>query len=137
MRRPLRILLIAVAVVVAAQFVPVSRDNPADHRGPGASPEVTAVLQRACFDCHSHDTIWPWYSHIAPISWGIARDVHEGRRKFNLSDFQDLSEETQVKVRAKALEQVEKGEMPPWYYLPMHPTARLSEQDKAVLKTWK
>jgi cytochrome c551/c552 len=129
--------LVALAVLVLIQLVPVTRDNPPDRRGPGASPEVTALLRRACYDCHSHETVWPWYSGIAPVSWLVAHDVHEGREKLNLSTLQDISAETQVKVRAKALQEVEEGEMPMWYYLPMHPQAKLSEQDKAVLKTWR
>ena len=63
--------------------------------------------------------------------------MHEGREKFNLSTLQDISAETQVKVRAKALQEVEEGEMPVWYYLPMHPQAKITEKDKAVLKTWR
>jgi hypothetical protein len=132
-----RSLLIATLVLVLIQFIPVTRDNPPDRRGPGASPEVTAVLRRACYDCHSHETVWPWYSRVAPVSWLVAYDVHEGREVFNLSNLQDISQETQVKVRAKALEQVEEGEMPQWYYLPLHPKARLSEADLAVLRTWR
>jgi hypothetical protein len=132
-----RSLLIATLVLVLIQFIPVTRDNPRDRRGPGASPEVTAVLRRACYDCHSHETVWPWYSRVAPVSWLVAYDVHEGREVFNLSNLQDISQETQVKVRAKALEEVEAGEMPQWYYLPLHPDARLSEEDLAVLRTWR
>jgi len=132
-----RSLLIATLVLVLIQFIPVTRDNPSDRRGPGASPEVTAVLRRACYDCHSHETVWPWYSRVAPVSWLVAYDVHEGREVFNLSNLQDISQETQVKVRAKALEVVEEGEMPQWYYLPFHPAARLGEEDLAVLRTWR
>lgn len=123
--------------MLAIQLVPVTRDNPEDRRGPGASPEVTAVLKRACYDCHSHETVWPWYSRVAPMSWLVAYDVHEAREHFNLSDFQDLSTETAAKVRAAAIKEVDEGEMPLWYYLPLHPEARLSEQDKAILRTWK
>jgi hypothetical protein len=132
-----RSLLIATLALVLIQFIPVTRDNPPDRRGPGASPEVTAVLRRACYNCHSHETVWPWYSRVAPVSWLVAYDVHEGREVFNLSNLQDISQETQVKVRAKALEEVEAGEMPQWYYLPFHPDARLSEEDLAVLRTWR
>ena len=137
MLKPARIVLVVIAVLILIQFIPVNRDNPEDQRGPDASPEVTAVLQRACYDCHSHETVWPWYSRVAPVSWLVAHDVHEGREKFNLSTLQDISAATQVKVRAKALQEVEEGEMPLWYYLPMHPKARLTEHDKAILKTWR
>lgn len=137
MPSPTRMLLGAGAVLLLIQLIPVTRDNPEDQRGPGASPAVEAVLRRACYDCHSHETVWPWYSRIAPVSWLIAWDVREGRTTFNLSNLQDISEETQVKVRAAARKVVEDGEMPPWYYRPLHPDARLTEQDLAVLRTWK
>ncbi len=137
MGKPTRVLAGVVAAFVLIQFVPVTRDNPDDQRGPGASPEVEAVLRRACYNCHSHETVWPWYSRIAPASWLVAWDVHEGRTVFNLSNLQDISAETQVKVRAAALKVVEEGEMPPWYYRPLHPEARLTAQDLAVLRTWK
>jgi len=137
MSRTVRRLIIALGVLLVIQLIPVNRDNPEDRRGPGASPEVEAVLRRACYDCHSHETKWPWYSRVAPVSWMVAYDVHEGRDHFNLSNFQDLSEGTQVKVRAAALEEVEEGEMPLWYYLPAHPEARLTDADKAILRTWK
>jgi hypothetical protein len=137
MSKTVRRLIIVLAVLLAIQLVPVNRDNPEDRRGPGASPEVEAVLKRACYDCHSHETKWPWYSRVAPVSWMVAYDVHEGRDHFNLSNFQDLSEGTQVKVRAAVIKEVEEGEMPLWYYLPAHPDARLTDADKAILRTWK
>lgn len=137
MSRTTRGLLVGLGVLLAIQLIPVSRTNPEDRRGPGASPEVEAVLRRACYDCHSHETQWPWYSRVAPVSWLVAYDVSEAREHFNLSDFQDLSEGTAAKVRAAAIKEVDEGEMPLWYYLPLHPEARLSEADKAVLRMWK
>jgi Haem-binding domain len=68
-----------IAALVAIQFVPVTTANPPVESDIPTSPEVKTVLRRACYDCHSHETVWPWYSQIAPISWIIARDVHEGR----------------------------------------------------------
>lgn len=137
MPRFVRRLVIALVVLLAIQLVPVTRDNPPDRRGPAAPPEVEAVLKRACYDCHSNETVWPWYSHVAPMSWLVAYDVHQGRKHFNLSDFQDLSPETAAKVRAKAIEEVEAGEMPLFFYVPLHPAAKLTDADKAVIKTWK
>lgn len=134
---PARIIGAVLVVLVLIQLVPITRDNPPDRRQPPASPEVRAVLRRACYDCHSHETVWPWYSRVAPVSWLVGHDVHEGREKFNLSNLEDISAETQVKVRAKAIEEVEDGEMPPWYYALNHPEAKLTDQDKAILKTWK
>ena len=137
MSRMTRRLMIGLGVLLAIQLVPVPRTNPEDQRGPGASPEVEAVLRKACYDCHSHETRWPWYSRVAPMSWLVAYDVHEAREHFNLSDFQDLSEGTAVKVRAAAIKEVEEGRMPLWYYLPLHSEAKLREADRSVLRTWK
>jgi hypothetical protein len=72
-------------VFIMIQFVPVNRSNPpaqGDFRG---SPEVVSVLRRACYDCHSNETVWPWYSRVAPLSWVIAHDVNEGRAVLNFS----------------------------------------------------
>jgi hypothetical protein len=137
MRRPTRTLLIAVGVFVAIQFIPVPRTNPDDRRGPGAPPDVEAVLRRACYDCHSHETVWPWYSRVAPVSWLVAWDVYEAREHLNLSTLQDISAETQAEVRAAAIEEVEEGQMPLWYYLLAHPEARISEEDLEVLRSWR
>ncbi len=131
-----RNILILVAVLLLIQLVPVTRDNPPDRTGPGAPPAVEAVLKQSCYDCHSNETVWPWYSRVAPVSWMVVNDVHEGREKLNLSELTNISEESQHKVRKKLNEEVEEGAMPLWYYLPMHPEARLTPEDKATLKTW-
>jgi hypothetical protein len=137
MPKPIRWILITLAVLLAIQLVPVNRDNPEDRRGPGAPPQVEAILKRACYDCHSNETVWPWYSRVAPVSWMVAYDVHEAREHLNFSDFQDLSEGTQVKVWAAVMKEIDEGEMPLWYYRPFHPAARLTEADIAVLRAWK
>jgi len=137
MPRTVRRLLIAFGVLLASQLVPVNRDNPEDRRGPGAPPEVEAILKRACYDCHSNETVWPWYSRVAPVSWMVAYDVHEAREHLNFSDFQDLSEGTQVKVWAAVMKEIDEGRMPLWYYRPFHAAARLTEADIAVLRAWK
>src|SRR5687768_3027163 len=84
MRRMLRWLGVAIVGVLAAvQLVPYGRDhtNPPVRQEPAWDrPQTRALVARACFDCHSNETTWPWYSHIAPVSWLIQRDVVEGRR---------------------------------------------------------
>ncbi|MGE3344314.1 MAG: heme-binding domain-containing protein, partial [Vicinamibacterales bacterium] len=114
MSRTVRRLLIALGVLLTIQLVPVTRDNPEDRRGPGAPPQVEAILKRACYDCHSNETVWPWYSRVAPVSWMVAYDVHEAREHLNFSDFQDLSEGTQVKVWAAVMKEIDEGRMPLW-----------------------
>jgi Haem-binding domain len=125
---------IAALVFVAIQLVPVDRSNPPVEGEMPAPPEVREVLRRACYDCHSNETVWPWYSHVAPVSWLLARDVSEGRREVNYSRWSSYSPKRQAKLRKETWKEVEEGEMPPWYYLPMHPAARLDEADRARLR---
>lgn len=77
--------LTVIAVLVAIKFVPVTTSNPPVESDIPTSPAVKAVLSRACYDCHSHEMMWPWYSQIAPLSWIIAREVQEGRAEVNFS----------------------------------------------------
>jgi len=79
MRMMLRIIALLVVAFVFIQFIPVDKSNPPVIVDIPTPPEVKAILKRACYDCHSNETVWPWYSQIAPISWLLARDVHEGR----------------------------------------------------------
>ena len=121
---------------IAIQLVPVSRTNPpveGDFRG---SAEVVSVLRRACYDCHSNETVWPWYSRVAPVSWVIAHDVNEGRAELNFSTWDQLSTEKQAKAMKESWKEVAEGEMPTWYYVVLHPEARLSANDQSVLQAW-
>lgn len=128
-------LAVLVAFVVI-QFVPVDTANPPVTGDVPAPPEVKAVLRRACYDCHSNETHWPWYSRIAPASWLLAWDVREGRAELNFSSWNDYSTREQVEKLKESLKEVEEGEMPPWFYLPAHRDARLSEADRALLRGW-
>ncbi len=79
MKSPLiKMVFIAVLVLAGIQFIPVNRSNPPVEEEILASPEVKTILKRACYDCHSHETIWPSYSRVAPVSWLLAWDVGEG-----------------------------------------------------------
>jgi hypothetical protein len=128
--------LVVIAVLAAIQFVPVTTANPPVESDIPTSPQVKAVLRRACYDCHSHETVWPWYSQIAPISWLIARDVQEGRAEVNFSTWNRYSTQQQVKKLKESWQEVAEGEMPPWFYLAMHRDVRLSAADRAVLRQW-
>ncbi len=122
--------------LAASQLVPVDRTNPPVETEVPATAEARSVLRRACYDCHSNETTWPWYSRIAPVSWLVARDVHEGREELNYSTWNRYTTEQQLKKLKKSREEVAEGEMPPWLYLPLHPDARLSGDDRAVLRAW-
>jgi len=109
---------------IAIQFVPVNRTNPPIVSEPKwDSPQTEALARRACYDCHSNETKWPWYSYIAPISWNVADHVTEGRKKFNMSEWEQGDGD-------EAAEEVEEGGMPLGQYLLAHPEARLTDEEK-------
>lgn len=122
-------LLLAAAALI--QLVPYGRDhqNPAVlAEPPWDSPQTRATFMTACGDCHSHETRWPWYTQIAPVSWLIQHDVEEGRSKLNVSVW-GLMRENEAE---EAAETVTKGEMPLPIYLVMHPEAQLGPEAKAA-----
>jgi mono/diheme cytochrome c family protein len=125
-----------VVLLLLIQFVPVRRTNPPGGTATFAPPEAVAVFKRACFDCHSNETVWPWYSRVAPVSWLVAHDVKEGREKLNFSNWDLLEMKKRPKMMHEIWEMVEQGEMPLWYYLPAHPEARLSTADLGVIRAW-
>ena len=136
----MRVLFVAAAVatvlLVVAQFVPVDRSNPPVTAEIDAPADVKEILQGSCYDCHSNATTWPWYSRVAPFSWLVAYDVAEAREHLNFSEWDQLSTEDQLEAIEEVWEEVEEGEMPLWFYLPLHPEARLSATDLEVLKRW-
>jgi len=136
MSKGTRIALVIGAVIVAIQIVPVDRSNPPVEGVVAAPPEVYSILKRSCFDCHSNETKWPWYSYVAPVSWLVAHDVHEARGHVNFSEWNRLSPEKQADHIDECWEMVAKGKMPLSYYLPMHSDARLSDADKALIYDW-
>jgi hypothetical protein len=137
MRLIRRSLLTVVVLLLVIQLVPVRRDNPpATGAIRDVPPPVRAALRRACYDCHSHETIWPWYSHVAPVSWLVARDVHEGRRHMDFSEWTTYAPANRAKKRAGISSLVQEREMPPWFYLPLHPDARLSDEDVSTIAAW-
>ena len=131
----------ALAVIfVALQFTNPSRTNPpvvqdflAAENPPAA---ITALFRGACYDCHSYETKWPWYSRIAPVSWLIASDVQEGRRHLNFSEWPATDPERAAKRLANASEQLGYNDMPPAKYQAIHPEARLTANQRQQLIQW-
>ncbi len=126
-------------LLVGIQFFQPSRINPAS--SPDMSfvtvakpaPEVAAIVERSCRDCHSHDTVWPWYSRIAPVSWLVASDVRDGRRHLNFAQWGYYGPEAS-KVKLKDMcNEAKAGEMPLWIYTVMHPGTKLSPEDVKTL----
>ena len=131
-----RLLLGASAVLALANLVPVSRSNPPVEQEVDAPPDARAVLERSCFDCHSNRTRWPWYAWVAPASWLLAHDVNEARGHMNFSTWNRYDAKERADHLEEIAEVVEEGEMPPWFYLPLHPKARLSQSDAAAIRAW-
>ena len=126
----LGLFVVGVVGFAAIQLVPYGRDHanpPVTGEPAWDSPATRAYAVTACFDCHSNQTVWPWYSNIAPVSWLVQHDVDEGRDTLNWSTWANLSH-----GESEAAEAVSEGKMPPFNYLLMHPDARFSEADKAA-----
>ncbi|WP_041463895.1 heme-binding domain-containing protein [Pelodictyon luteolum] len=130
--KPLKIVAISAAALIAIQFVPFGRGHlnpPVTGEPAWDRPETRELFFRGCRDCHSNETIWPWYSNVAPLSWLTALDVSIGREKFNVSEWGRKSRNE----GDEAAEEVREGKMPPWFYLPAHPEAKLSIEEKESL----
>jgi len=123
-------------VAVGIQLVPVDRTNPPVTGELAAPDPVREVLRASCYDCHSNETVWPWYSRVAPVSWRIAGHVEDGRRHLNFSEWDRLSEEDRAEAREEIWEEVEEGNMPLPDYLRMHPEAVLTDSQTDVLRRW-
>jgi len=116
---------------VLIQFIPYGHTHtnpPVSQEPTWDSPATGELIHRACYDCHSNQTVWLWYAHVAPMSWLLQNDVSGGRRHLNFTEWD------KPQRHAKDVDdEVTKGDMPPWFYLPMHPAARLSAEERQAL----
>lgn len=136
-RRSVLVAIVALLVVIVIfEIIPWGSLIPAFAR---TNPPVTSQIQwdsatteqlvrATCYDCHSNETVWPWYAQIAPVSWLVAHDVNEGRERLNLS----LYSADQIGPD-ELIEQIERGSMPPSSYKLLHPAANLSAEQQAQL----
>jgi cytochrome c551/c552 len=134
MKTILSVLVVLVVLGLLIQLIPLPGrgNNPSVVSEPNwDSPQTRALAKRACFDCHSNETVWPWYSYVAPISWLVYNDTMQGRRRLNFSEWSSGSQRGAGEIAGK----IQEGEMPPAIYLPMHPTARLTAAEKQQLVT--
>jgi len=130
-------LIVLVVLFGLIQLVPYGRD----HQNPPVvavatfdSPATQTLVANTCYDCHSDQTKWPWYSNIAPVSWLVQHDVEEGRQNMNFSEWSSNSLVSQELFSAAA-QIVSEGKMPPFYYAWLHPLAQLSAASRAQLVT--
>ena len=128
------IITVVVLLIIGIQLIPAGRTNPeviSDFDGPA---EVKAILQRSCYDCHSNETVWPWYSHVAPLSWFVVHHVDEGRMHLNFSNWEPVR--MIPYVREEIYKEVAEGNMPLKSYVLIHRKARLSAAEKDILQAW-
>jgi len=138
-RRTLRAILWSASIaILIAQFVRPNHSNPAVQGDLSAPLIVKNTLERSCYDCHSNQTRWPWYSAVAPFSWWINREVAEGRRRLNFSSWTDYTSDpgTEDQKLDEVARLTAGREMPPWYYLAMHPEARLTSGERLAITQW-
>ncbi len=130
------------AVFVISQFFTgtkpeVVMDNPGDiHELVEINSAVSKILRDACYDCHSNETVYPWYANVAPISWLVIHDTNEGRDELNFSTWSEYSAKRRNHKLDEVIELVEEGEMPMPIYEITHPEARLTEEQIKLLVDW-
>lgn len=144
MKKVLKIIVVILVVgFIAIQFI----NRPDKTTAPGITsdditkkvdvpPDVQSVLKRSCYDCHSSQTVWPWYSQVAPVSWLVADDVVKGRQKMNFSEWGKMSVNKQAKKFSDIVDVVSDTSMPLPKYLIIHKDAVLSPNDKNIILNW-
>lgn len=136
------LLVIGIGLFAIAQLVRPAKTNPgSDHSLALEShvqiePQVAAILERSCNDCHSNRTRWPWYANVAPVSWFVIDHVNEGRSNLNFSEWGRYDEAEQRNLMRAICGEVKSGAMPLSSYTPMHPGSKLSSEDVKTLCDW-
>ena len=118
------------------QGVRVERTNPPVQSDISVKPDIKPILHKACYNCHSNETAWPWYSRVSPASWLIANDVRSGRQRLNFSEWGDYWIRVQSRKLDKVAQKVMGSEMPPWYYAMMQSDADLTPTDRGQVWAW-
>lgn len=134
--------LASAALFIIIQFIQPNRENPP--HDPALSmqtslnvpPDIQSLLERGCRDCHSNTTVWPLYSYVAPVSWLVAYDVEEGRRRFNMSDWEKYRFSKKANILGGIASTVKDHEMPLPKYIPLHPEARFTDEERLKLVEW-
>jgi hypothetical protein len=135
------VIVILVLFVVAQAYRPDLSGPPVDETKSmrataQLTPEVGAIFDRSCNDCHSSKTDWPWYSQVAPVSWWLKNHVDEGRHELSFSEWGTYAQRKKSNKLGAICDQVEQGEMPLKSYLLLHPAAKLSDGDKKAICEW-
>ena len=138
MKKKSIILMSVLVPLLLIQLITVDKKNPpVDSTITLTAPlEVISILKNSCYDCHSHETEWPFYSYIAPVSWLVARDVDFGREDLNFSEWNRMTKSDKDHAKEEIMEEISRDTMPMPIYIVTHPSASLSKEDKLLLKNW-
>lgn len=135
-------LLSIIVIVIILQFIPVKipenkeiTQNDIVKAG-YMSEDINIILKTSCYDCHSNQSKFPWYSYVAPVKWLVVRDVSKGREELNFSEWNSFDNRRKIRKLGEIKEQVEKGEMPMFIYTAIHRSAKLSDDQKKILIAW-
>ncbi len=127
---------ILAGVLLLLQLVPVSRTNPEAKSDIQVTAGFKELLRRSCYDCHSYETRWPWYSRVAPVSWLVVHDVKEARDHLNFSRWEEYSSAAREHLHERIIDEVTKREMPLSRYLILHPEARIYPAELEMFTQW-
>ena len=131
-----QLVMLTILIFFGIQFIPVERTNPpVEARAIGPQP-VMDLLRRSCFDCHSNETVWPWYGKVAPFSWIDAHDVNRARDKMNFSTWNRLSMADQERLMDEIWKKVKVGDMPPPMYVFGKQEGRVTTDHHRMLREW-
>ena len=136
------LVIILLVVFLGIQFARPARTNPAVDESQTIfartqmTPQVAALFNRSCADCHSNKTVWPWYTNVAPVSWFIVDHVNEARPRLNLSEWGKLDRDRQSKKLQQICDEVSDGGMPLSTYTPLHPGSKPTAADVKALCDW-
>jgi len=131
-----KIIIALIVIFVGIQFIPVERTNPQVSWDINAPENISQILRTSCYDCHSNETVWPWYSKIAPVSFLVAGDVNEGRKHLNFSEWDKYESDKREKILEEIVEEIEKEAMLLTSYTCTHPNAKLDDHRIKLIKEW-
>jgi hypothetical protein len=129
-------LIVLAVILVGIQFIPVERSNPPVTEEINTPSNIKAILKKSCYDCHSNESKFPWYAYVAPFSFLVAKDVNNGRRRLNFSEWDKYDKEKSEKILERIMEEVEAGTMPLSIYTIFHPSAKLDPLKIKTLSDW-
>ena len=140
MRR--KILLTIIVILIGIQFIRPAKNQSADiltsdiSHAYSVPQNVSTILKKACNDCHSNNTVYPWYAEVQPVAWWLNHHIQEGKNELNFNEFAAYAIPRQYHKLEEVIEQVKEGEMPIWSYTLIHTDAKLTDEEKQTLINW-